>query len=69
MKNVIAAFDLDGTLTTRDTFTDFLFQTFGYFRSAISLFRNSPILLKYLLKMMSNHTAKESVFAYHFPFF
>jgi phosphatidylglycerophosphatase C len=66
MKNVIAAFDLDGTLTTRDTFIDFLFQTFGYFKSAVGIFSNGPILLRYLLKGASNHTAKESVFAYHF---
>lgn len=66
MQNVIAAFDLDGTLTTRDTFSDFLFQTVGHLRSALGIFRTSPILLQYLLKITSNHTAKESVFAYHF---
>ena len=31
-KQIIAAFDFDGTITTKDTFVPFLFYSFGYFR-------------------------------------
>lgn len=65
-KNVIAAFDLDGTLTGRDTFTDLVRQTFGCRKLAAGIFMNSPLLLKYLFRIASNHAAKEAMFSYYF---
>jgi phosphatidylglycerophosphatase C len=65
-KNIIAAFDLDGTLTRRDTFTDLVCQTFGCRKLIAGIIMNSPTLLKYLLGIVSNHAAKEAVFSYYF---
>ena len=64
--NVIAAFDLDGTLTERDTFTDLVVHTFGYSRLVAGFFANTPVLLKYLFKIASGQSAKEALFAYYF---
>ena len=65
-KEVIAAFDLDGTLTRRDTLIDFLLQTVGYRRLAAGLFVQSPVLLKYLFGIASNDVAKEALFTHFF---
>lgn len=66
VKNVIAAFDLDGTLTRGDTFSDLVLHTFGYPKLVAGLVINSPIFLKYLLGIASTQTAKEAMFAYYF---
>jgi phosphatidylglycerophosphatase C len=66
VKEAIAAFDLDGTLTRGDTFVDLLLQTFGYPGLAWGLVANGPILLKYLLRIASNHEATESLFSHYF---
>ena len=65
-KNVVAAFDFDGTLTRRDTFTDFVHQIVGFRKLAAGIFVNSPMLLKYLFRITSNHAAKEAMFGYYF---
>jgi phosphatidylglycerophosphatase C len=57
-RDVIAAFDFDGTLTRRDTLSDFLLQTFGFPGLAAGVLSNGPVLLKYALGLVSNHTAK-----------
>ena len=57
-KEVIAAFDLDGTLTRRDTLIDFLLQTMGYRKLARGLFVTSPMLMKNLFGIVSNDIAK-----------
>jgi phosphatidylglycerophosphatase C len=64
--DVIAAFDLDGTLTRRDTFTDLVRHTFGYTGLVAGFFVNTPILLKYVFRMTSTQSAKEALFAYYF---
>ncbi|MBN2161265.1 MAG: HAD-IB family hydrolase [Spirochaetes bacterium] len=60
----LALFDLDGTITTRDTLADFLLQTFGLLRCAAGLLSVSPFLLLYLLKLIPGGEAKEKVFRY-----
>ncbi|MDD5167430.1 MAG: HAD-IB family hydrolase [Syntrophales bacterium] len=65
-KKVIAAFDLDGTLTDRDTFLDFLFRTFGGVSLAAGIVANIHALLRNAFKVASNHETKESIFTYFF---
>jgi HAD superfamily hydrolase (TIGR01490 family) len=66
MKEVIAAFDLDGTLTRRDTLIDFLIKTIGYRKLAMGLFVNSPMLMKHLFGIISSETAKQTMFTHFF---
>lgn len=54
----IAAFDFDGTLTRRDTFTPFLARGLGWPRFVWALLRCSPWLLAYMLRLVPNHVAK-----------
>lgn len=54
----IAAFDFDGTLTRRDTFTAFLARGLGWPRFLWALLRCSPWLAGYALRLVPNHVAK-----------
>jgi phosphatidylglycerophosphatase C len=58
----LALFDLDGTITTRDTFFDFLIFTFGRVRFALGMLALSPVLALYVARVIPNWKAKESVF-------
>ena len=66
MKMVIAAFDLDGTLTRRDTLIDFLIKTIGYQKLAMGLLANGPMLMKYLFGITPSEVAKQTLFAHFF---
>jgi phosphatidylglycerophosphatase C len=55
---VIAAFDFDGTLTQRDTFTVFLARGLGWPRFLGALLRCSPWLAGYALRLVPNDVAK-----------
>lgn len=55
---VVAAFDFDGTLTRRDTFTVFLARGLGWPRFAWALLRCSPWLAGYALRLVPNNVAK-----------
>ena len=62
----IVLFDLDGTLTRRDTFTDFIQYAVGkpkYYRGLLNM---SPALTGYALRLISNHIAKEKLLSYYF---
>lgn len=59
--NVIAAFDFDGTITTRDTLLPFLIYTTGYLKTCYKLAKLSPILIKYLINLNSRQQTKEIV--------
>lgn len=62
----IAAFDFDGTITTKDTMTDFIRFVrgdFAYFGGLIVL---SPMLIAYLLKIIPRQSAKERLLRYFF---
>ncbi len=66
MKNIMAIFDLDGTLTTRDTFIDFIiFSTgvTGFLARAVSV---SPSVILYLMGIIPNYRAKEIVLSHFF---
>lgn len=57
----LVLFDLDGTLTKKDTLSDFLKYFIGksrYYRGILFL---SPILLAYKLRLIPNYKAKEKL--------
>lgn len=56
---VVALFDFDGTVTTRDSLLPFLWQLFGPLRLAYFGIVMSPVLLGYLLRLIPNGIAKE----------
>ena len=62
----LAVFDFDKTITTKDTLIDFLRFYVGEFKLSIGLFKCSPIILFYKLKIVSNQEAKESLLKHFF---
>lgn len=56
--SVLAVFDFDGTLTRGDTLLPFLSRLLGWPRLLWVLFRCSPWLVAYALRLTSNHRAK-----------
>lgn len=63
-KKVIAAFDFDGTITTKDTLFDFLKFYKGSFALGLGMLLVSPYLMAYYLGLITNHEAKEKLLAY-----
>ncbi len=68
-KYTIAVFDFDGTITTKDSFIDFIIFAFGYKKFIKGIFRLLPNLFLYSLGVISSHIAKEKVFSYFFKGF
>jgi len=62
----IAAFDFDGTLTTKDTLLVFLKHVFSKRQLANGLIRLSLVLTAFKFKLISNNVAKQKLFAYFF---
>lgn len=54
----VAAFDFDGTLTFRDTFTPYLARGLGWPAFGWALLKSSPWLAGFALRLVSNSTAK-----------
>jgi phosphatidylglycerophosphatase C len=54
----IAAFDFDGTLTRRDTLLPYLWRSLGWPGFLLAVFKSSPWLAAYALRLTSNHKAK-----------
>lgn len=54
----VAAFDFDGTLTRRDTFTSFLACGLGWPRFLLALLQCLPWLAGYALRLIGNDEAK-----------
>lgn len=63
---IVAAFDFDGTLTTKDTLLVFLKHAFNRRQLAIGLMRLSLVLTAFKFKLISNNIAKQKLFAYFF---
>ncbi|MGC2047852.1 MAG: HAD-IB family hydrolase [Gallionella sp.] len=61
-KQVVAAFDFDGTLTRRETLLPFLLYTHGPITVAHHALFLSPTLAGYALGLINNGVAKERVF-------
>jgi HAD superfamily hydrolase (TIGR01490 family) len=66
LKPVIAGFDFDGTITTRDTLIDFILFCFGKKRVLSRVAAFVPSLAFYVLGIISNHAAKEKLFSLFF---
>ncbi|MHA4808154.1 HAD family hydrolase [Flavitalea flava] len=66
MNNKIAFFDFDGTITTKDTLLEFMKFSKGKLPFYLGFLLNSPYLVAFKLKLISNQTAKERVLRYFF---
>jgi phosphatidylglycerophosphatase C len=62
----IAFFDFDGTITTKDTLLEIIKYQRGTFRFYLGFLLNSPYLVAYKLKFISNQAAKERMLRYFF---
>jgi len=62
----IAAFDFDGTLTTKDTFVEFIRFTKGTKALIFGFLRYTPLLALMILRLYPNYKAKQKVFSYFF---
>lgn len=60
---VLALFDFDGTLTTKDTFIEFARHTVGRRRLILGILRNALWLTLWKLRIIDGGTAKEHLFS------
>lgn len=61
----IAFFDLDGTITSKDTFIDFIVFCRGKFFFLLGLLLLSPLIVLYLIRLFPNYRLKELFFRYY----
>ncbi|HEY4061595.1 MAG TPA: HAD-IB family hydrolase [Puia sp.] len=66
MSRVIAFFDFDGTITTKDTLLEFIKYSKGSFRFYLGFGLNSPWLIAWKLGIISNQKAKERILRFFF---
>lgn len=66
MNKGIAFFDFDGTITTKDTLLEFIKFSKGSLRFYLGFILNSPYLIAYKLKIISNQAAKEKILQFFF---
>ena len=66
MNQRIAFFDFDGTITTKDTLLEFIKYSKGKFLFYLGFLLNSPWLIAYKAKIISNQTAKERILTFFF---
>ena len=66
MKNRIAFFDFDGTITTRDTLLEVIKFFKGNFKFYLGFIINSPFVAAWKTGIISNQAAKEKVLQYFF---
>ncbi|MCK5014089.1 MAG: HAD-IB family hydrolase [Candidatus Omnitrophica bacterium] len=64
--NTIAFFDLDGTLTRKDSFVEFIKFHAGFVKFIYGLIVLSPTLFAYAIGIIPNFSAKEKVFTFFF---
>lgn len=62
----IAFFDMDGTITNRDSLIHFIRYSHGYARLVIGLLSNTHYLIAYKAGLYPNHKAKEKVLGHFF---
>ena len=65
-KKKVYAFDFDGTLTTRDTFIEFIRYARGSRALVLALLRYSPLLVLMKLRLYPNWRAKQRLFSHFF---
>jgi HAD superfamily hydrolase (TIGR01490 family) len=66
MMEKIAFLDFDGTITTKDTLLEFIKYSKGIPRFYLGFVLNSPWLIAYKIKLISNQRAKERILGYFF---
>jgi phosphatidylglycerophosphatase C len=66
MKKRIAFFDFDGTITTKDTLLELIRFHKGTLRFYLGFLLNSPWLIAYKIRLISNQAAKERILAHFF---
>ena len=66
MSGRIAFFDFDGTITTKDTYLEFIRHAKGDLRFFTGFALNSPYLIGYVLKLVPNHVTKERILTHYF---
>ena len=66
VKQTLALFDFDGTITTEDSLIKFIRYTFGDIKTAWGMLLLSPMLITYKLKLIPNYKAKEMMLSYFF---
>ncbi|CAN5559902.1 HAD-IB family hydrolase [soil metagenome] len=62
----LALFDLDGTITEKDTLVEFIIYTHGKIKYILGLLILSPVLILYKLKVIPNWRAKEIMLNWYF---
>ena len=65
-KRKIAVFDFDGTLTTKDTLTEFIIFTHGKFSCYMGLLVFLPLILLMKLHILPNYKVKQWLFAWFY---
>jgi len=65
-KQILAVFDFDGTITTRDTMFDFISFYHNKWKLILGLCVLSPILVLYKLGFISNTSAKQKLLSFFF---
>jgi phosphatidylglycerophosphatase C len=65
-KKKLALFDFDGTITTKDTFIEFIRFYHGNLKFAVGFSVLAPILVLFKLKLIANWKAKEKVLTWFF---
>jgi HAD superfamily hydrolase (TIGR01490 family) len=66
VKRRIAFFDFDGTVTTKDTLLEFIKHSRGTAFFYFGFLLNSPYMVAFKLKLISNQLAKEKVLQFFF---
>lgn len=57
----IAFFDFDGTITTKDSYFEFLIYCFGWKAVIAEAAKTVPIVISYIFHFCDNETAKQSI--------
>ncbi|GHT06630.1 hypothetical protein AGMMS49525_15080 [Bacteroidia bacterium] len=65
-KQIVAAFDFDGTITTKDTFVEFIRFAKGTSSFLCGFLLFSPLLIAYKLKLYPNWKVKQHLFSFFF---
>jgi HAD superfamily hydrolase (TIGR01490 family) len=63
---IIAIFDFDGTISSKDSLMSFIQFAVGRPAFYLGLLKMSPMLATYTLRFISNHVAKEKLIAHFF---
>ena len=66
MNRVIAFFDFDGTITTKDSLLEFIKYVKGDTAFYFGFFLHLPVLILYKLQIVPNQRAKEIMLRYFF---